>query len=81
VPEQQDEDDDWDGHSEQPEQDAATHGKSPSADIPWIYIADRRFWFLPGSSSAEPEFVEAHLLGIAAAHLFDTAGLLSALHL
>jgi hypothetical protein len=52
-----------------------------SADIPWIYIADRRIWFLPGSSSAEPEFVEAHLLGIAAAHLFDTAGLLSALHL
>jgi hypothetical protein len=34
VPEQQDQDDDRDWHSDEPEQDSATHGTLLSADIP-----------------------------------------------
>jgi hypothetical protein len=55
VPEQQDQDDDRDGHSDQPEQDAATHGSLLSADIPWMYIADRQIWFPGGSGQGAPK--------------------------
>ena len=46
--------------TDQPEQDAATHGSLLSADIPWMYIADRQIWFPAGSGSRQGRTEAAH---------------------